>query len=68
MKDLRRFSGLKTETGVGWALWQPTAGCMTAVASPCRWGGHLGALLPVAGFFTPAQREQHIYLKEVEAV
>jgi len=37
-------------------------------ASPYRWGGHLGALLPAAGFLTLAQREPHIILKEVAAV
>eukprot|EP00170_Pyropia_yezoensis_P004852 contig_19736_g4866 len=68
LDDLRWFSGLGTEPGVGRALWQPHAGFLTTDASPYGWGGHLGSLLPAAGFFTLADREQHINLKEVAAV
>eukprot|EP00170_Pyropia_yezoensis_P003836 contig_16033_g3847 len=68
LDDLRWFSGIATEPGVGRALWQPDAGVLTTDASPYGWGGHLGRLLPAAGFFTLAEREQHINLKEVAAV
>eukprot|EP00170_Pyropia_yezoensis_P003838 contig_16035_g3849 len=51
LDDLRWFAGLGTQPGVGRALWQPHAGVLTTDASSNGWGGHLGSLLPAAGFF-----------------
>lgn len=68
MDDLRWFANLRTEPGVGRALWQPDAGILTTDASPYGWGGYLGRLLPAAGFFTLSEQQQHINIKEVAAV
>jgi len=68
MDDLRWFARLRTEPGVGRALWPRDAGVLTTDASPYGWGGHLGRLLPAAGFFTLSQQHQHINIKEVAAV
>jgi len=62
LEDLRWFSGLAMEPGVGRALCQPSVGVLTTDASPYGSGGHFCTLLPAAGFFTLAQREQHINL------
>jgi len=53
---------------VGRALWPSTVGELTTDASPWGWGGHWGDLPPAAGFFTMAQRNLHINVKEVCAV
>jgi len=66
--DLTWFSKLNTEPGVGRALWPKTLGELTTDASPYGWGGHWHHLLPAAGFFTVAQRDLHINVKEVAAV
>jgi len=66
--DLTWFSKLNTEPGVGRALWLKTLGELTTDASPYGWGGHWHHLLPAAGFFTVAQRDLHINVKEVAAV
>jgi len=59
---------LEQEPGVGRALWPSTLGTLTTDASPYGWGGHWQHLLPAAGFFTEAQRDLHINVKEVAAV
>eukprot|EP00170_Pyropia_yezoensis_P000578 contig_2859_g579 len=68
MENLRGCAGMRTEPGVGQKLWQPDAGILTTDASPHGLGGHLGRLLPVAGFFTLLDQQQHINIKEVAAV
>jgi len=66
--NLAWFSKLHSEPGVGRALWPVTLGELTTDASPYGWGGHWQHLLPAAGFFTAAQRDLHINVKEVAAV
>ena len=68
VSDLKWFTKLNTEPGVGRALWPKTLGELTTDASPYGWGGHWHHLLPAAGFFTVAQRDLHINVKEVVAV
>jgi len=67
-RDLRWFTMLEQEPGVGRALWPSTLGTLTTDASPYGWGGHWQHLLPAAGFFSAAQRDLHINVKEVAAV
>lgn len=68
MADLHWFAGLDREPGVGRALWPVTLGTLTTDASLYGCGGHWQHLLPAAGFFTAAQRNLHINVKEVAAV
>lgn len=68
LEDLHWFARLDKEPGVGRALWPLTLGTLTTDASPYGWGGHWEHLLPAAGFFTAAQRNMHINVKEVAAV
>lgn len=68
VRDLTWFSHLPANHGVGRALWEPTAGTLTTDASPSGWGGHWNHTLPAAGFFSLAQRNWHINVKEVCAV
>lgn len=67
-RDLLWFAHLKDNPGVGRALWADTVGHLTTDASPWGWGGHWGNTVPAAGFFTLAQRNWHINVKEVCAV
>ena len=66
--DLAWFSKLRTEPGVGRALWPVTLGELTTDTSPYGWGGHWQHLLPAAGFFTASQRDRHNNVKEVAVV
>ena len=68
VSDLKWFTKVNTEPGVGRALWPKTLGELTTDASPYAWGGHWHHLLSAAGFFTVAQRDLHINVKEVAAV
>lgn len=68
MDDLLWFAGLSTETWVIRALWALSAGVVTTDVSQYGWGGHLGGLLPVAGFFTLEHPRLHIKLNEVAAL
>jgi len=68
VSDLKWFTRVNTEPGVGRALWPKTLGELTTDASPYGWGGHWHHLLPAAGFSTVAQRDLHINVKEVAAV
>lgn len=68
MADLGWFTKLRGNAEVGQALWQPTVGLLTTDASPYGWGGHLDNLVPAAGFFTLADQDHHINIKEVAAV
>jgi len=54
-RDLRWFTMLEQEPGVGRALWPSTLGTLTTDASSYGWGGHWQHLLPAAGFFSAAQ-------------
>lgn len=67
-RDLLWFAHLRANPGVGRALWPDTVGHLTTDASPWGWGGHWGSAVPAAGFFTLAQRNWHINVKEVCAV
>lgn len=67
-RDLHWFAHLRTNPGVGRALWADTVGYLTTDASPWGWGGHWGDTVPAAGFFTLSQRNWHINVKEVCAV
>lgn len=66
--DLKWFARLRRAPGVERALWPSEVGVLTTDASPWGWGGHWGDLLPAAGFFTLAERNLHINIKEVCAV
>ena len=53
--------------GAGWALWPVTLRELNTGASLYRWSGHWQHLLPASGFFTEAQRDLRINVKEVAA-
>ena len=68
VRNLRWFSQLRSASGVGRALWESTLGQLTTEASPWGWGGHWDDTLPAAGFFSLADSNRHINVKEVCAV
>lgn len=62
-RELHWFAQLRTNPGVGQALWADTVGHLTTDASPWGWEGHWGDTVPAAGFFPLSQRNWHINVK-----